>query len=159
MGFSDFFKEFDNLKVGERQFVTDHPLAASSFRGISSRAKAEARRRYPDSVTDGIGDAFRHCYWNALMTREQGEALAEKFANEHENFDLGPKDSIRSTIMDLHNNKVGRSIGKRFPEATDAEMANHVVAALDRDELIIIENGNLVRSRTRTLYTPPPRRF
>lgn len=58
-------------------------------------------------------DAFRHATWSALLTRDIGEQLAEKFITNHETL----PHSEPTTKMDLHNNKIGRDIGKRLSES------------------------------------------
>ncbi|MCL1973007.1 MAG: hypothetical protein FWG57_08500 [Endomicrobia bacterium] len=58
-------------------------------------------------------DAFRHALWSALLTRDIGEKLAEEFTTNHETM----PHSEPTTKMDLHNNKIGREIGKRLSES------------------------------------------
>ena len=150
MGLYDSYQQYNRLTEAERSFVVNHPFAASDFREVAGKALAEAQRRYPDSIHNGRGDAFRHCYWNALMTREQNATLAEQFASAHETGG-GP---AMEGVMDLFNNAVGRSIGSAHPNATDAELANACVRALDSDQLLIIDGGALVRSSSRQPFRP-----
>lgn len=57
------------------------------------------------SLADGGADAVRHCYWNALMTKEFGRSTASGFGWRHEyNENFGTPESN----MDLHNNLKGR---------------------------------------------------
>lgn len=71
-------------------------------------AKQAAEERYPDSLYSGIGDAFRHGFWQALSARHTGEEYAHRFGDAHE------ADSPNSPLdaeMDFFNNEVGRGIG------------------------------------------------
>lgn len=72
----------------------------------SNLASSEAGRRFPGTLYLGAGDAFRHCYWNALMTISLGSGTAAEFATRHEEVDSGV-----SKEMDLRNNRIGRQIG------------------------------------------------
>lgn len=150
MGVYDSYQQYNRLTEDERSFVVWHPFAASDFREVATKALAEAQSRYPDTIHNGPGDAFRHCYWNALMTREQGAELAEQFATAHESGG-GP---VLEREMDLYNNRVGRNIGSTRSTATDSELAGACVRALDTDQLLIIEGGALVRSSSKTPYRP-----
>ncbi|MEU6251013.1 hypothetical protein [Glycomyces sp. NPDC047010] len=65
-----------------------------------------------DSLHNGKADAFRHCYWNALMVHYIDFDQAQIIANRHEADPNLPQDEVG---MDLHNNAVGRDIGAREP--------------------------------------------
>ncbi|WP_112135570.1 DUF6973 domain-containing protein [Glycomyces dulcitolivorans] len=71
-----------------------------------------------DSLHNGKADAFRHCFWNALMVHYIGLDQAKIVANRHEaNPDL-PQDEVN---MDLHNNMVGRDIGLQQTHDLEAQ--------------------------------------
>jgi hypothetical protein len=57
------------------------------------------------SLVNGGADAVRHCYWNALMTRELGRSTASGFAWRHE---YDENYGTKASKMDLHNNLKGR---------------------------------------------------
>lgn len=65
-------------------------------------------------------DAFRHAYWNILLSKYVSEEFAEAFTTAHESNSEHPD----QTAMDLHNNKIGRAIAQRFPDASDTELAD-----------------------------------
>ncbi|ORX92095.1 hypothetical protein K493DRAFT_226522, partial [Basidiobolus meristosporus CBS 931.73] len=69
------------------------------------------------SLHYGKGDAFRHCYWNALMTIRFGADQAQKVADSHE--DNGNNLSAESK-MDLFNNAQGREIGNLYKTSKSA---------------------------------------
>ena len=70
-----------------------------------------AAARYPSSVHNGRGDAFRHCYWNGLMTVGIGAHTAERIASNHEAVSSNP---TREKNMDLYNNGRGRWVGTTY---------------------------------------------
>ncbi len=96
------------------------------------------------SRNDGHQDAFRHAYWNALMTQRFGDDFATRFATAHEMVPGNPQ--LRET-MDLFNNEVGRNIALANPEASSEELAQLIQEAGQRGELLVIDqNGQLAWS-------------
>src|SRR5215475_2305615 len=76
---------YKGLTKEEREWTHFHPVAAALFYRTATKALTEAQSRYPlESLHNLEGDAFRHCYWSALMTRDQDAKLAEEFGNAHE---------------------------------------------------------------------------
>ena len=61
---------------------------------------------------NGKGDAYRHCLWNALATAKLGESLTKQLTDAHEIPDVGQTNNQLEKTMDLHNNSIGRQIGK-----------------------------------------------
>jgi hypothetical protein len=92
----------------------------------ADKALATAKQKYPaNTLHNGIGDAFRHCYWNALMTISVGRNDAKKIADLHEDHNGG---SSAERKMDLKNNDIGRQVGIESKTAAEAETkcAQHV---------------------------------
>lgn len=135
-------------------------LGLSNFSSIRDEAFNESRERYvgratpPPEMTqeegvswifnDGHRDAFRHAYWNALMTREYGEEWANKFASLHEGV---PGSQYAREAMDLYNNEVGRRIAVENPDATKEQLAELVQgAAVNGNLLVLDKEGNLAWS-------------
>lgn len=100
------------------------PIDCVTARNDATTAASEAGARYPSSLSDGVGDAFRHCYWNALMTVHIGADQAKSVADNHEESASG---SPASSQMDYHNNQVGRDIGASSPD--EGAALNGCVAA------------------------------
>ena len=85
-------------------------------------------------------DAFRHAYWNALITRDLGADFAKQFTTAHET----RPDSVREeAFMDLHNNQIGRDIALANPNATDAELQAAVLDSLYNGELYVWDGNNI----------------
>lgn len=126
------------------------------FSGIKDRAFSEGVERFPDNPVpgnipagsakmwqgnDGHRDAFRHAYWNALMTQKYGETWTNAFATAHEGV---PGNTANREAMDLYNNEVGRSIGAANRNATPEQLADLVEQFLNQGKLVVIDrNGNL----------------
>ena len=93
---------------------------------------------------DGHNDAFRHAYWNALMTKHFGADFTARFTQAHEGV---PGNKADREAMDLYNNGVGRRIAQANPNASDEQLANLVQQAVQNGDVVVIDrNGNLAWS-------------
>ena len=103
------------------------PVSCARGKTDADKAAATARENYPaNTLHNGIGDAFRHCFWNALMTLSIGRDHAKKIADLHEDHNMsGP---IAEREMDLKNNEIGREVGSASKTADEAQAkcAEHV---------------------------------
>ncbi len=123
------------------------------FDGIRKLAFSEGVERFPDNPlpasipagragewqgNDGHRDAFRHAYWNALMTQKYGEQWASAFGTAHEGV---PGNTANREAMDLYNNAVGRTIGANNKNASPEELANLVEQSLNQGKLVVIDAG------------------
>ncbi|MBR7193880.1 hypothetical protein [Gordonia sp. SCSIO 19800] len=121
--------------------------AVYDFFQIQSKADTVSQQRHPNagdskrSQADGHGDAFRHTYWNALMTDRFGKDWTERFATAHEG--LGGNPAHREA-MDLYNNELGRRIASENTDATPEELADLVDRAMaDGRTLVLDTNGKI----------------
>jgi hypothetical protein len=131
----------------ERNYCFWNPYDCSKARDQAEIALQYAKDLYPDrTLFQGTGDAFRHCYWNALMEVFVDHETAYEVATRHESQSRGVDKE-----MDLKNNKKGREIGRyykaRYSKAeaykkTRSSCKSHV----SKGKLWIIKSGNLVRS-------------
>lgn len=122
------------LTPAEKLYLATHPHHISTIKDHADRALKEAARLFPRAqLHNGNGDAFRHCYWSALLARDIGESNARSFTNAHENYSANPP---KERAMDLFNNNVGIGIGARHPKATNANMSIHCQAALSAGSLM-----------------------
>lgn len=94
------------------------PIDCYTARNDANTAYATAEELYPDSLHNGPGDAFRHCYWNALMTIHINKDQAKIVADNHEEISNGPEAENK---MDYKNNEVGRGIGESSPNEEAAK--------------------------------------
>ena len=79
----------------------------------AKKAEIKKDELYPNTITqpcnyhNGIGDAFRHCYWNALSAKLIGVSLTSQLTTAHEEVNFTYPYQIKEKIMDLHNNNIG----------------------------------------------------
>lgn len=93
---------------------------------------------------DGHADAFRHAYWNALLTQRFDEGWTSDFTTAHER---RPDNLPHAEAMDLHNNEVGRRIAREHPDADPEELAVLVEQAVRNGEAVVIgPDSNLTYS-------------
>ncbi|OKI32154.1 hypothetical protein A6A29_21645 [Streptomyces sp. TSRI0281] len=106
-----------------------------------------AKKYYADkTLYQGTGDAFRHCYWNAMMEIFVNHETAYEVATRHES---QSKDNDKE--MDLRNNKIGRAIGRSYksnnPKAKASSKSRSACGSyMSKGKLWIIKNKKLVRS-------------
>lgn len=119
------------------------PLAMRDMDQIKEAAEVEAKVRFPpqngvDDTADNHTDAFRHTYWNALMTQRFGEQWTRDFATAHERL---PNNPSTAEAMDLYNNELGRQIATSNPDATPAQLADLVEQAVNDGDTVVIAPG------------------
>lgn len=89
----------------------------------SDNALAEAARQWPGmSSADTKADAFRHSYWNILLSKRINLNWAESFTTAHES----ETTNIYTKEMDLHNNLVGRYVHKNNTSKSEANLSSIV---------------------------------
>lgn len=88
------------------------PIDCYTARNDANTAEATAIELYGGSLHNGPGDAFRHCYWNALMAIHINPDQAKIVADNHEAVSNGPEEENK---MDFFNNDIGRQIGSESP--------------------------------------------
>lgn len=116
---------YNNLNSEEKKLVALYPGHAIVVYDCSTKALNESSSIFQaSSLTDGNGDAFRHAYWNVLMTVsfsfqqtyidvEVGARIAKMFADAHESESTG-----KPHEMDIYNNMVGRNIANEQFDGT-----------------------------------------
>jgi len=122
------------LTPAEKWFLITHPFKISTIKKNVDKALAEARKKFSGAGQhNGRGDAFRHCYWSALLARDIGKSGAKDFTTAHEGYSGNPSGERE---MDLHNNGIGISIGQMNSKATDAELSDLFEKALTLGRLL-----------------------
>ncbi|MFP2924864.1 DUF6973 domain-containing protein [Pyxidicoccus sp. 3LG] len=112
---------------------------ATSF-ALAKVAERKAKRY--GKMHNGKGDAFKHAYWNALMTFYLTETWAKAMGNAHE---ARPKNPKLEKRMDLRNNAVGRRHGKNAVIITSVD--DGVDRSFKRGDLVRISCGGKGPSR------------
>jgi hypothetical protein len=113
-------------------------LGQRDMQQIKDLARETANSRFPPpngNEVDNHNDAFRHAYWNALMTQRFGEEWTHQFATAHER---RTDNYASSEAMDLYNNEVGRKIAAANPNASPEQLADMVEAAVRNGDTVVI---------------------
>lgn len=104
-GIGDYIPGYNNLNPAEKELVKKHPVQATKVFTAAQSATNHTVSTYGKNGWQDNSDAFRHCLWNALMTKSMDASSAEAWATAHEYESSG----IDKT-MDMFNNRIGRSI-------------------------------------------------
>jgi hypothetical protein len=124
---------FSGLTPAEKWFLITHPHLIDDISELADIALAESRRRFPGAGQhNGNGDAFRHCYWSALLARDIGASNARDFTTAHEAYSDNPPGE---RAMDLHNNGIGIGLGTGSSE-TNEQLSNRCAAELTAGTLL-----------------------
>jgi len=123
---------FTGLTPREKLYLLTHPHHIGIIQEDANKALAEAGNHSLGGLHNGPADAFRHCYWSSLLARDIGPENALTFTSAHEAYGDNPEGE---KTMDLHNNSVGVSIGRRNPAATDAVLVGECINALNNGQL------------------------
>lgn len=102
-----------HLTVAEEFWCIKNPCDAYKIGQCASQAFDEERSIFFENSDDDEGDAFRHCFWSALIARECGRHVSGVVTSLHEQLDADPVyghggNPILRRNMDLANNGVGR---------------------------------------------------
>lgn len=98
------YEQFQQLTPEEQAYIRSHPFHAVPIKDAKEAAYAETRTRFGHNGHNDKSDAFRHCYWSALLARDLGYSNAKRFTTAHES---SPSNPANEKAMDLHNNAIG----------------------------------------------------
>jgi len=147
-------KQYTRLSKPERKWVRQHPFVAKKTMGITAQVLVFYEQVKKDSVLKGPEsggqlDAFRHALWMALLTKHVGEKRALKLGKAHEaanrlqyetsKTEEGILPDSVSSAMDLINNALGASLGKRNKKAPDRLFVNLIVQQIKEGRFYIIQ--------------------
>ncbi|MFD8914759.1 DNRLRE domain-containing protein [Streptomyces sp. NPDC059575] len=135
---------FGDLTPAEKRYCTTNPYDCDKAHKDAEKAFKEAQDRYPDNTLfQGTGDAFRHCYWNARMEINIDHETAYEVATRHESESRGVDKE-----MDLRNNKIGRKIGRdyRGKSRSNYNARDKCISYVKKGSLWKIKSGKLVKS-------------
>jgi len=110
-----------------------YPHHVMVIKESQNKAYKEATVRFGHNLRNDKSDAFRHCFWCALLSKEIGYDKAIMFANAHE---MGKSNPQNEREMDLWNNKVGAEIGRS--KLLDSILSIKCMEALKSGKLKII---------------------
>lgn len=141
-------------------------VGLSTFKDIAESAFSRSEKEFPAPSPvpswvptekegewigqDGHRDAFRHCFWNARLTKEFGLNWTKQFTTAHEAL---PGNMASREAMDLYNNEVGRKIAKDNPKASVDELAKLVKQAVADGKLVVVDRaGKLAWSNSVSVW-------
>lgn len=142
-GISDIGDIWNVLTNEEKKLIIKYPFDALKVNSAKDIAIEMTNTKYGYNGLGDRSDAFRHTMWNAVMTIKIGEYKAELFATAHEETSLEGIESdgfskIEHKNMDLHNNAIGRQIGKANEMATNETLANIIYNQIQQGNTNII---------------------
>ena len=131
---SNLYEQWDKLKLAEKIYIMKYPHHAFIIKESREIAFEQTKKLFGSNRRNDRSDAFRHCFWSAILARDIGYENARKFTTDHETFPNNPK---KEKEMDLHNNTVGLKIG-RFSKATNQVLSTMCLSALNQGKLKFI---------------------
>jgi len=134
MASTSVFQQLLQLTRDEKTFIFMYPEYATAIKESKEAAYVETRRRFGRNGQNDYSDAFRHCFWSALLSRDIGYAAALRFTTAHES---SPTNDPAEREMDLHNNAVGLKIGRA--KGSNQILSHRCMAALNARQLKVIE--------------------
>lgn len=133
------------VKATEIALFARYPLYSSKAKSLADKALNSAANRYQKyTLWQGNGDAYRHAYWSALMTKHTTKTFAQQAGYAHEGYAVGSYNSIKDldVKMDISNNTKGRTDASNNKSYSDSQLANYIEKSVD--------NGKKVRIRAHT---------
>lgn len=136
----------DELKSYYDHVVLNHPFEATQFYGSSQVAINYTKTKFGRNGFQDASDAFRHAMWNGNLTQRIGASRAKVWTDAHEAYSSGIDKQ-----MDLHNNQLGRTIGKNYgstnPGINVKNMADKIYSEIKAGKGKVIKNNKLVSSK------------
>lgn len=143
--FDDPYSVWERLTRAEREFIRMWPLEALKIRKNQAKAEAASQTLFPLSLRNGLGDAFRHAYFNALNARDiDNLGVVLLFASAHET--ETPSALSLEKNMDMFNNIIGANLGSTMNDASDQAISNAILLSLTSGELRYISPLDLTAS-------------
>ena len=126
-------EQYNGLQDKEKSYLKRRPHHSFAIKSATEKTYSETYNIFSRNGRNDASDAFRHCYWSALLARDLGYANAQTFTNAHES---SPDNPFMEKKMDLHNNEVGLQIGSRG--GSDTSLSSACMGAFNGGELMII---------------------
>ncbi len=111
---------YTEITSDEWGLIGTHPIDSARVAIASVTAGNETKRRFPGEPSyNNMADAFKHCYFAAILSRDLGYYTAIRYLDAHENF---PGNPAREKRMDDFNNRAGAALGST--QKSDRELAD-----------------------------------
>jgi len=128
------YDQFQNLTDDEKIYILKHPHHVSTIRDSKEIAFSETKKKFGHNGRNDSSDAFRHCFWSAILSRDLGYLNAMEFTTAHES---SPLNNAKEKEMDLHNNSIGLKIGQN--KDAKSSIGEQCMAALKDRKLKVIK--------------------
>ncbi len=135
-----------NLTDAEKLLIAKYPIQALKVNACKESADQWTDAWYPTWTDGDEGNAYRHAFWNAMMTEEIGVISAQQFATAHENHGLTDAEykaiiingfnGLQHREMDLYNNNIGRT--KAYPHDGELDVHNKLTNLISTYQLRIL---------------------
>ena len=96
---------YDQLNAAEKSLAAAHPYQATQYYVSAEVAENYTNNLFGYNGYQDSSDAFRHAFWNGVLTMRIGSSAAKTWTDAHETTSSGVDKQ-----MDLFNNSLGRSI-------------------------------------------------
>ncbi|MDX1812450.1 MAG: hypothetical protein R3240_10910 [Gammaproteobacteria bacterium] len=106
---TNLIEQFRSLTKQEKAYLVKYPHHLLKLKNCKDKAIAETERIFGISGDNDESDAFRHCFWAAMLSRELGYEHALEITSAHES---SPSSDPEEKAMDLFNNSIGLNIGQ-----------------------------------------------
>lgn len=136
MSSSAISSTYSGLTQAEKEYLHRHPEDVFALKRARDEANAAVVRIFGRNGHNDESDAFRHCFWSALLSKELGMVRAIEFTTAHES---GVLNSFPERQMDLHNNAIGLRIGNTRMVTTLIEA--QCLKALKEGKLKVLRKG------------------
>lgn len=127
---ANYYNQYQQLNSQEKSYLVAHPQHALIIKESREKAFKETIKMFGYNGHNDKSDAFRHCFWSALLSRDLGYYNAFIFTNAHESDPRNPK---KEKSMDIHNNSIGLQIGRLG--GSDRLLSTQSFAALKKGQL------------------------
>lgn len=140
------YAEWSALTTEEKVLIVTDPKKAVGTKAVTEKAYSMTKKKFGYNGLGDKSDGFRHAVWNALMARDIGKSWAKSYATAHESgktkaeLNKKARDGYKEKEhrkMDLHNNKIGRSVIKWYDtglNVSDKELQKRVSKKLTNNK-------------------------
>lgn len=125
------YLDMPGLTDKENELLKSNPSHALKAKTAADAAESITTNRYGNGYNDWR-DAFRHCTWNGIMSRDIGQSWAKIFGDAHEDW---PGNPAAEKDMDLYNNAKGRTTSFLGDSSNNTTIANKCKALVDSGQL------------------------
>ncbi len=147
-------QSYSKLSKPERTWIIFHPFKAKKAYQISKEAlittdSIAKENSIGNDINGGQLDAFKHSFWMAKSAQVIGKNAALSLGKAHEkgNYQSFEKRQLEDGIlpdkpssdMDLFNNKVGATLGKRYKKSSKETIINHLLDSIRQGKLRMLK--------------------